>query len=319
MQAAGGAIGAVTGGISNALGIGSQVAGAKSLALYNHNLQKSMWNYTNYENQVKHMKNAGLNVGLMYGSAGQSGQSSSATAGIPQQGTNHALQGMAMMQQAQLNQANIDLMKSQANKNNVEAKKTAEIDTEVAGATLDNILQSTENLKSNKTLTDLNAEMQTMQNNIKNKTQDYEVMGIVANADKAQSEARSALVQANIDEKTQETVINTIKQEYINMTIQATLMKANIKLTEAQELKVKEETKYIIDYVTNDIRNSLSNQQNANSNQRNSEVQLYRQIQDRLYQEGLIDLGDRKLNQDLIFGIIDIAKDVKMPTKKIGF
>ena len=255
----------------------------------------------------------------MYGSAGQGGQSSSATAGIPQQGTNHALQGMAMMQQAQLNQANIDLMKSQANKNDVEAKKTAEIDTEVAGATLDNILQSTENLKSNKKLTDLNTEMQTMQNNIKNQTQDYEVMGIVANAEKTQSEARSALVQANIDEKTQETVINTIKQEYINMTIQATLMKANIKLTEAQELKVKEETKYIIDYVTNDIRNSLSNQQNANSNQRNSEVQLYRQIQDRLYQEGLIDLGDRKLNQDLIFGIIDIAKDVKMPAGKVGF
>ena len=26
-----------------------------------------MWDYTNYENQVEHMKKAGLNVGLMYG------------------------------------------------------------------------------------------------------------------------------------------------------------------------------------------------------------------------------------------------------------
>ena len=30
-------------------------------------MQKEMWDYTNYENQVEHMKNAGLNVGLMYG------------------------------------------------------------------------------------------------------------------------------------------------------------------------------------------------------------------------------------------------------------
>ena len=36
-------------------------------------MQKEMWDYTNYENQVEYMKNAGLNVGLMYGGSGGGG------------------------------------------------------------------------------------------------------------------------------------------------------------------------------------------------------------------------------------------------------
>ena len=42
---------------------------------------KEMWNYTNYENQVAHMKNAGLNPALMYGTAGQGGQTAGGTVG----------------------------------------------------------------------------------------------------------------------------------------------------------------------------------------------------------------------------------------------
>ena len=36
------------------------------LANYSQNLQKDMWNYTNYENQIKNLKAAGLNPALMY-------------------------------------------------------------------------------------------------------------------------------------------------------------------------------------------------------------------------------------------------------------
>jgi hypothetical protein len=47
------------------------------LALANNQqkLSQENWDYTNYENQVKHMQNAGLNVGLMYNGSGQGGQS----------------------------------------------------------------------------------------------------------------------------------------------------------------------------------------------------------------------------------------------------
>lgn len=47
------------------------------LALANNQQQLAQqnWDYTNYENQVKHMQNAGLNIGLMYNGSGQGGQS----------------------------------------------------------------------------------------------------------------------------------------------------------------------------------------------------------------------------------------------------
>ena len=53
-------------------------------AKQNQTLAKDMWDYTNYENTVEHMKNAGLSVGLLYGTGGGQGQST--TAGGRQEG-----------------------------------------------------------------------------------------------------------------------------------------------------------------------------------------------------------------------------------------
>ena len=58
-----------------------QIAGNEELANYSQNLQKDMWNYTNYENQIKHLKAAGLNPALMYAKGGVGGQTGSANAG----------------------------------------------------------------------------------------------------------------------------------------------------------------------------------------------------------------------------------------------
>ena len=38
-----------------------QIAGNIELANYSQNLQKHMWNYTNYENQIKHLNKRGRN------------------------------------------------------------------------------------------------------------------------------------------------------------------------------------------------------------------------------------------------------------------
>ena len=47
-------------------------------ALYNQGLAKDMWNYTSYPNQVKKMKDAGLNPALLYGMGGQGGSTAGA-------------------------------------------------------------------------------------------------------------------------------------------------------------------------------------------------------------------------------------------------
>ena len=57
-------------------------------AKFNTTQSKEMWNYTNFENQMKHIKEAGLRPGLIYGMGGQGGSTQGAGAangvGLPQ-------------------------------------------------------------------------------------------------------------------------------------------------------------------------------------------------------------------------------------------
>ena len=50
-----------------------QIDAHKQIANNNRIEQMKMWNDTNYKAQVNHMKEAGLNVGLMYGTGGGGG------------------------------------------------------------------------------------------------------------------------------------------------------------------------------------------------------------------------------------------------------
>jgi len=92
-------------------------------------LAKENWDYTNAENQVQHYKNAGLNVGLMYGSGGgpggqlSSGSGGSASSGNAVMAENPGIMGIQL---AQL-QSQVELNKAMANKANAEATKTYRI------------------------------------------------------------------------------------------------------------------------------------------------------------------------------------------------
>ena len=111
-------------------------------AKFNTTQAKEMWNYTNFENQMKHIKDAGLSPGLIYGMGGQGGSTQGAgTAsgvGLPQD------QSVGMGLRAQeigIEMANalsqIKLNESQANKNEAEANKIKGVDTEAQQATID--------------------------------------------------------------------------------------------------------------------------------------------------------------------------------------
>lgn len=99
---------------------------------------KDYWDYTNAENQVQHLKNAGLNVGLMYGQGGAGGMGASGgahqTAPDQPQGNpvGMALQVQQIEQQRRMNDAQIALAEAQANKANEEAKKIGGVDTQQA-------------------------------------------------------------------------------------------------------------------------------------------------------------------------------------------
>lgn len=99
---------------------------------------KDYWDYTNAENQVQHLRNAGLNVGLMYGQSGAGGMGASGGAhqATPEQPQGNpvgmALQVQQLEQQRRMNDAQIALAEAQANKANTEAHKIAGVDTQQA-------------------------------------------------------------------------------------------------------------------------------------------------------------------------------------------
>lgn len=96
---------------------------------------KEYWDYTNAENQVEHLKNAGLNIGLMYGQngAGGMGASGGARQESPDQPQGNpiamALQTQQIEQQRRMNDAQIALTEAQAEKAKEEAKKIGGVDT----------------------------------------------------------------------------------------------------------------------------------------------------------------------------------------------
>ena len=115
-----------------------QITGNKELANYSQNLQKDMWNYTNYENQIKHLKAAGLNPALMYAKGGIGGQTGSANAG--QVSGSHAsteaereaigIQRNAQMLQTAMNYSQIQNIKADTKVKEAEAEKIRGVDTE---------------------------------------------------------------------------------------------------------------------------------------------------------------------------------------------
>lgn len=99
---------------------------------------KDYWDYTNAENQVNHLRNAGLNIGLMYGQSGAGGMGASGGARqeSPEQAQGNpigmALQVQQIEQQRRMNDAQIALAEAQANKADAEANKISGVDTKEA-------------------------------------------------------------------------------------------------------------------------------------------------------------------------------------------
>lgn len=181
---ASGLTGLMTGGISQALGLSwspekamkeQEAYNKRIMALQNQYQQqaaarsqqyaKDYWDYTNAENQVNHLRNAGLNVGLMYGQSGAGGMGASGGARqeSPDQAQGNpigmALQVQQIEQQRRMNDAQIALTEAEAEKAGAEAKKISGVDTQEALSRIEEIGSRIElNLKEGnykKALTDL--------------------------------------------------------------------------------------------------------------------------------------------------------------------
>lgn len=174
----------LTGGLSQALGLtwSPQKAMEEQLK-YNKNIMalqnqyqqqaaeksqqyaKDYWDYTNVENQVAHLKNAGLNVGLMYGQSGAGGMGASGGAHqtSPEQPQGNpiamALQTQQIEQERRMNDAQIALAEAQAKKAEEEAKKIGGVDIEEAKKRIEEMNAKIDTLIADKKLKEAESEL----------------------------------------------------------------------------------------------------------------------------------------------------------------
>lgn len=112
---------------------------------------KDMWNYTSFPNQVKKLKEAGLNPALMYGEGGQGG--STAGAGTAS-GSGLGSVGMAMNPVNYLMISEAKLNEAKAEEAKANAAKTSGVDTDLAKANIDQLNEITDNAKKEGKLKD---------------------------------------------------------------------------------------------------------------------------------------------------------------------
>ena len=187
-----------------------------------------MWNSTNFEQQRKHMENAGLSVGLMYGGGGAGSTSTAGGQATQPSGPTSNPIGMAL-QYKQIEQQDAAI-KSQTMLNQAEAAKALADAGKTAGPEYNKATWEAKNLE--------------IENRIKTITEGITGANLTeaeANAQKAVAEWNSAMAKAEVDQATKETAIQTMKQNLINMQAEGALKIVGKELSVAQARMIERE------------------------------------------------------------------------------
>lgn len=181
-------------------------------------LNKRMWDATNYEAQMEHIKKAGLSAGLLYKGGGGGGAvtTNSGTAPTPTAPTMDISKGMQTGMQIETAAANVDLMKSQAELNRVEAAKKAGVDTDESRSRIPTYGKQIE--KTDSEIKEIASKIGVNEESVRN---------MIANENKANAETKRINTLTPLDaQKT--------KAETVSAGVQQQLMKSNIKVNDQQ-------------------------------------------------------------------------------------
>lgn len=228
MQAAQQAVGGGLGAIFNLIGQGAQykqqkrlqelqIKGQKELTDYNTSKQLQMWMDTNYPAQVEQLKKAGLNPALLYGHGGGGGATASVTPGAVSGG--QAQNPAAIMAQTAMGlntamqSAQIQALKAQTNKTNVEAAKIAGVDTTEAKGRI---------------------ALMNLEKDWLGQTFDARIQQLDRSIEKTTQEAREIDQRVGITADTRQATIDKAQEEAIGAALQNILIGENTKATTQQ-------------------------------------------------------------------------------------
>jgi hypothetical protein len=201
-------------------------------------LQMDMWNKTNYGAQVEQLKAAGLNPSLIYGKGGQGGVTGSQGGGSAASGNAAAAQLMDL--NVWKNQAELDLLKSQARLNNVEADKKSGVDTEKTSTEIDFLKSQIQSNDAKIALDKAQTIGIEIDNKLKNAT--FETRADIAKEELKlyRENVKRAVIENGIKEGQAEALITQENQKVALNYLDLQLKDKQINLTEEQIKSIKE-------------------------------------------------------------------------------
>lgn len=264
------------------MGMQYQYGQAAANAAQRRNME--MWNQTNFEAQRKHMENAGLSVGLMYGGGGQGAVSQGGQATQPSGPTSNpvamALQYQQIEQQNAAIKSQTMLNQAEATKALAEAKKTGGVDTkkteyEIRWQEIENRIQESREQIAASNITEANA-----------------------NAKKAMEEFKQAMLGTDYLDKTQQERIQTITDQLALIQKQGLKEEAVIDLTNAQASKVRKE----IDILWYD---AITKRTSADALKKQADAAVDKIAKEYELGKGHLSLEEQKNLREWIYGGID--------------
>lgn len=277
--------------------MGLQAQYNKEAAAYSQQLQKEMWDYTNYSNQVKHLKEAGLNPALLYGMSGGGGSStgSAQAAGVSNPGTTAVGMGLDAAKLF----SEIRLTNAEATKAEAEGEKISGVDTELTKA-------QTNLATFNATLAETKGKL-TME---QVETQKQLTSKLV-------EEVRLLKTNADIAEETKENEIQKSAQELLNMQWEGFLKQMQGKLADEQAKLIKEQCEVV-------WYNAITNRRFADAAKEQSYAAMKHVIAEVKKWNKELDQKDEQILQDWVFGTTDAILELGgeiidiLPVSKAG-
>lgn len=223
-------------------GMGLQYQYNNQMAQQNMLRAQQLWDYTNFENQRKHLENAGLSVGLMYGNGGAmqastAGGQGQGVQGIKSNPVEAAIQSKALGVQMKQVESQTMLNAASAAKQMAEAKKIRGTDTKLAEASIENIIAQTENEKAKNGLIYAQKRMADIQGDLANANIEeigYNIRQIEKTLDLMDENITSAKISNEIANATKKNQIEMSAISVLNGIKDALLKESKGKLNEEQ-------------------------------------------------------------------------------------
>lgn len=223
-----------------------QIKGQKEMGEFNQGLALDTWEKTNYDAQRKQMEKAGLNVGMMYGGTGsggttQGGSAGQVTGGTASGGTGEIGMAIQLGLQQEMQKAQIELAKSQSEKNAAETEKISGADTTKTTTETASITQGINNAKIQAELMEWDKKLKEIEANVSGATAEERIKQIGMANDQLEGQVKSATAQGEIDQATVAEKIKQIKQASLEQALRIGMQKMDIVKTgqETEEIKQK--------------------------------------------------------------------------------